>query len=91
MDGKSKDIKQDKLDKLKELFPEAFTEDRVDWEKLKAALGEDINFSNERYVLNWAGKSDAFMALQARTTATLVPNREESVNFDSTICIRSYE
>ncbi len=71
MDGKSSDIKQDKLDKLKELFPEVFTEDRVDWEKLKAALGEDINFSNERYVLNWVGKSDAFRALQARITATL--------------------
>jgi adenine-specific DNA-methyltransferase len=84
MDGKSLDIKQNKLEKLKELFPEVFTEDRVDWEKLKATLGEDINFSNERYVLNWAGKSDAFRALQARTTVTLVPDREESVNFDDT-------
>ncbi|MEE8329192.1 MAG: hypothetical protein V3R54_04600 [Thermodesulfovibrionia bacterium] len=84
MDGKSLDITHDKLNRLKELFPEAFSEDKVDWEKLKAVLGEDINFSNERYVLNWAGKSDAFRALQARTTATLVPDREESVNFDST-------
>ncbi|HDZ61907.1 MAG TPA: site-specific DNA-methyltransferase, partial [Nitrospirae bacterium] len=84
MDGKSLDIKQDKLEKLKELFPEVFTEDKVDWEKLKATLGEDINFSNERYVLNWAGKSDAFRALQTPTTATLVPDREESVNFDDT-------
>ncbi len=80
MDGNSKDIKKEKLDKLKVFFPEAFSEDKVDWEKLKAALGEDINFSNERYVLNWAGKSDAFRALQVRTTATLVPDREESVN-----------
>ncbi|HDH13478.1 MAG TPA: site-specific DNA-methyltransferase [Nitrospirae bacterium] len=84
MDGKSLDITQDKLNRLRELFPEVFTEDRVDWEKLKAALGEDINFSNERYVLNWAGKSDAFRALQGRTTATLIPDREESVNFDNT-------
>ena len=52
MDGESLDITQDKLNRLKELFPEVFTEDGVDWEKLKAALGEDINFSNERYVLN---------------------------------------
>jgi len=35
---------------------EAFTEGRIDWEKLRAALGEDIEFKNERYVLNWAGK-----------------------------------
>lgn len=84
MDGKSKDIKEGKLEQLKELFPEAFTEGKIDWEKLKCTLGEDINFSNERYVLNWAGKSDAFRALQSPTTATLVPARGESVNFDDT-------
>ena len=47
-------------------------------------LGDDIEFKNERYVLNWAGKSDAFHALQAPSTDTLVPCKEESVNFDST-------
>ena len=84
MDGNSLDLKQDKIEKLKEVMPEAFTEGRIDWEKLKAALGEDIEFKNERYVLNWAGKSDAFRGLQAPTTATLVPDRDESVNFDDT-------
>ena len=56
MDGKSLDLKQDKIEKLKEVISEAFTEGRIDWEKLKAALGEDIEFKNERYVLNWVGK-----------------------------------
>lgn len=82
--SKSENIITDKLNKIKELFPEAFTEDKVDWEKLKAALGEDINFENERYNLNWAGKSDAFRVLQQRTPATLIPVKEESVNFDET-------
>ena len=84
MDGKSLDLKQDKIEKLKAVMPEAFTEGLIDWEKLKAALGEDIEFKNERYVLNWAGKSDAFRVLQAPTTATLAPDRDESVNFDDT-------
>lgn len=84
MDGKSLDLKQDRIEKLKEVIPEAFTEGRIDWEKLKAALGEDIEFKNERYVLNWAGKSDAFRVLQSPTTATLAPDRDESVNFDDT-------
>ena len=84
MDGKSLDIAEEKLDKLKEIIPEAFTENKIDWEKLKAALGDDIEFKNERYVLNWAGKSDAFRALQSPSTATLMPCKEESVNFDST-------
>ncbi len=85
MDGKSLDIQQDQLEKLKQLFPEAITEGRVDWEKLQATLGkENIEFRNERYVLNWAGKSDAFKILQQHTTATLKPAPEESINFDTT-------
>ena len=84
MDGKSANITEEKLNKLKEIIPEAFTENKIDWEKLKAALGEDIEFKNERYVLNLAGKSDAFRVLQSPTTATLVPARNESVNFDTT-------
>ncbi|MBI5634199.1 MAG: site-specific DNA-methyltransferase [Nitrospirae bacterium] len=78
MDGESLDIKQDRLQRLKELCPELFAEGQLDWEKLKAAFGEDINFANERYVLNWAGKSDAFKILQQPTTATLKPVPEES-------------
>ena len=73
MDGKSLNITEEKLSELKKIIPEAFTENKVDWEKLKAALGEDVEFKNERYVLNWAGKSDAFRVLQSPTTATLVP------------------
>jgi len=84
MDGKSLNINDEKLNQLKEILPEAFTENKIDWEKLKAALGDDIEFKNERYVLNWAGKSDAFRALQAPSTATLAPCPEESVNFDET-------
>lgn len=84
MDGKSLNLTEEKLNKLKEIIPEAFTEDRIDWEKLKAALGDEIEFKNERYVLNWAGKADAFRVLQTPTTATLAPCKEESVNFDRT-------
>src|SRR3989338_5939908 len=78
MDGESLDIKQDRLQRLKELLPELFAENQLDWEKLKAAFGDDINFVNERYVLNWAGKSEAFRVLQQPTTATLKPALEES-------------
>lgn len=84
MDGKSLTPQEEKLKQLQQILPEAFAEGKVDWEKLKATLGEDINFLNERYVLNWAGKSEAFKVLQAPTTKTLIPAKEESVNFDET-------
>ncbi|HUI31940.1 MAG TPA: site-specific DNA-methyltransferase [Candidatus Acidoferrales bacterium] len=84
MDGKSQNIREQQLSKLKELFPEVVSDGKVDWEKLKLTLGEDTTIDNERYVLNWAGKSDAFRAIQTQTTATLKPQREQSVDFDTT-------
>ena len=84
MDGTSLTPEQEKLNALRQILPEAFAEGKIDWEKLKATLGENINFSNERYVLNWAGKSDAFKVLQTPTTKTLIPVKDESVDFDKT-------
>jgi len=85
MTGESLSIIQDQLEKLKQLFPETVTEGKIDWEKLQATLGkENIEFLNERYVLNWAGKSEAFKVLQQSTTATLKPSPEESINFETT-------
>lgn len=84
LDGKSLDITATQRKKLKELFPEAFSEDKIDWEKLRLSLGDEAVIANERYVLNWAGKSDAFRAIQTPTTATLKPQKEQSVNFETT-------
>ncbi len=84
MDGKSATPQEEKLKALQAILPEAFAEGKIDWEKLRAALGEDVNFSNERYVLNWAGKSEAFKVLQTPGTETLIPVKNESVNFDET-------
>lgn len=84
MNGESLNILQDRLEKLKKDFPEIFTEGKIDIEKFKATFTDDINFNNERYVLNWAGKSDAFKVLQIPTTATLKPQLDESANFDTT-------
>lgn len=84
MNGESLNIQKDNLEKLKQLFPDIFSEGKIDMEKFNAAFSDNINFSNERYVLNWAGKADAFKCLQIPTTATLKPVPEESVNFDTT-------
>lgn len=84
MDGYSVSPQEERLKVLQALMPEVFDEGKIDWEKLRATLGESVDFSNERYVLNWAGKSDAFRVMQRPSSATLVPCREESVDFDTT-------
>jgi len=79
------DIKEEQIQKLKELFPEAFTEgNKIDWEKLKLTLGENVEVGKERFGMNWAGKADCFKTIQQPSIATLVPDREGSVDFDNT-------
>ena len=42
MSGESKDILTDNIQKLKELFPEVVTEDKIDFEQLKEVLGKYV-------------------------------------------------
>ncbi len=80
----SQDVREDRIAALRELFPEAFAEGKVDFERLKQALGESIDEGRERYGLSWAGKSEAIRNLQAQSVGTLTPVPEESVNFETT-------
>ena len=78
-------FKQNKILKLKQLFPEVFCEDQIDFEKLKLVLGaENLADAGERYQLDWAGKTAAYLNLQSPTSRTLTPCKEESVDFDGT-------
>jgi adenine-specific DNA-methyltransferase len=52
----SADLTADRLAQLKDLFPEAFSEGKVDFAKLRAALGDVIDERPERYTFTWAGK-----------------------------------
>jgi len=82
MNGNSTNITEAKLAALREVLPEAFAEGELDWEKLRVLLTRDGEFNDERYHLNWAGKTDAYRALQAPTSNTLAPMRDASVGFD---------
>ena len=78
-------FKQNNILKLKQLFPEVFCEDQIDFEKLKLVLGaENLAGAGGRYQLDWAGKTAAYLNLQSPTSRTLVPCKEESVDFDGT-------
>ncbi len=80
----SMDIAAEKRDALKQLFPEVFAEDRIDFDQLKRALGEWVEPGKERFGLTWPGKADCMRIIQSPSVATLKPVREESVNFDET-------
>jgi adenine-specific DNA-methyltransferase len=84
IDPMSPDPAEARRTQLSALIPEAFSEGRLDVTALKRALGESgVIESGERYALSWAGKSDAYKVLQTPSTATLRPERDKSVNFDT--------
>ena len=47
--GKTPDIVQENIEKLKTIFPDVFTEGKVDFDKLQQVLGNYIETSSERY------------------------------------------
>lgn len=59
-------------------------EGKLDIDKLLSLCGEYILKDFEKYEFTWKGKSECLRLAQQRSTATLRPCPEESVNFDTT-------
>lgn len=84
IDGLSMNIEQNNMDKLKAIFPECFAEGKLDIDKLLSLCGEYIDNDFEKYKFEWHGKAESLRLAQKRSTGTLRPCHEESVNFDDT-------
>ena len=82
--GISLDLKEENLNRLKEIFPEVFEEGKIDFEKLRLLLGDNVEEKEERYEFNWNGKRDAIRIAQTPSTGTLRPDKESSKNWDDT-------
>lgn len=84
MDGLSMNIEQTNLDKLRSVFPECVSEGKLDIDKLLSLCGEYIDNDFEKYKFEWKGKADCLRLAQKRSTGTLRPCPEESVDWDTT-------
>jgi len=80
----STDLIAGNIAQLKVLFPEAFTEGKVDFDVLKQLLGGVVDEREEKYGLNWHGKRRARQIALTPSTGTLRPCPEESVDWDTT-------
>jgi adenine-specific DNA-methyltransferase len=81
---KSPDLVAENVERLRELFPEAFTEGKVNFDVLKQLLGGVVDEREEKYGLNWHGKRRARQLALTPSTGTLRPCPEESVDWDTT-------
>ena len=84
LDGLSMDLEKANKEKLRSVFPECFSENKLDIDKLLSLCGEYIDNDFEKYKFEWHGKAESLRLAQKRSTGTLRPCPEESVNFDDT-------
>jgi adenine-specific DNA-methyltransferase len=81
---RSPDVVAENVEQLKTIFPEAFTEEKVDFEVLKQLLGGAVEEREEKYGLNWHGKRRSRQLALTPSTGTLRPCPAESVDWDTT-------
>ncbi|DAB07500.1 TPA: site-specific DNA-methyltransferase [Candidatus Gastranaerophilales bacterium HUM_15] len=82
--GQSLDIEEVEREKLKSVFPQCFSEGKLDIDKLLNLCGEYIDEDFEKYKFEWKGKAECYRIAGKRSTGTLRPCPDESVNFDTT-------
>lgn len=84
---KSKDIRLENIEILKQMFPEVVKNnygiDEIDSELLLQELSDDIITGSEKYQLSWPGKKDSIIVANSPTTNTLLPEVDESIDFSS--------
>ena len=80
----SLNLEKNNIDKIKELFPEAVEEGKINFDMLRAMLGDEVDDSKEKYQFTWNGKSKAIKLAQTPSSATLRPCKDKSKNWDTT-------
>ena len=88
------DVAEENIRKIGELFPSCLTErtgedgqteTAIDFDKLRQELSKEIvEGPQERYQFTWPGKREAMRLANTPSNLTLRPDRESSVDFDTT-------
>ena len=82
--GESLNIMEENLAAMQQLFPEAFEEEKIDFDVLRQLLGDYVDDEEERYSFRWNGKGKALRLSQTPSTGTLRPCKEESKDWNTT-------
>jgi len=85
-DGESANIVNENIERLKNIFPEAFSEGGLNFETLCQLLSDAgvLDEGEEKYGLNWHGKKKARQIALMPSTGTLLPCPDESVDWETT-------
>ena len=78
----SSDLPAEKQAELQRILPEVFSENKIDWEKLRTVLGDKVDERMEKFNFTWAGKSKAIKNVLVPSKLTLKPAKDESIKWD---------
>lgn len=93
MKFETKNLTQENIAKIGQLFPEVLTEAKddngtlkkaIDFDKLRQILSDKAIDNRETYDFTWVGKKQAILEAATPIRKTLRPCKEESVNWDTT-------
>lgn len=93
MKFETKDLTQENIAKIGQLFPEVLTEAKddngtlkkaIDFDKLRQILSDSAIDNRETYDFTWVGKKQAILEAATPIRKTLRPCKKESVNWDTT-------
>jgi adenine-specific DNA-methyltransferase len=81
----SPDLRKDMLDKIREIYPALFGEgNSLNAKELQSLVDDYSKPEAERYYFPWAGKAASKRFAFTPSKARLVPDKERSVDFDTT-------
>lgn len=80
----SADVAQERIQALRRIAPDCFSEGILDCEKLRKTIGQAPNSGDEKYAFSWAGRNAVYTTIQRTSRGTLVPITKDSVDFEST-------
>ena len=72
--------KQNRIEQLKHLFPEAVINGQVDCLKLQQILGDNSIEKDANFGLHWLGKSEVFKDIEQPPTTQLVFDKDKSIS-----------
>lgn len=84
LNGDSMNLNEKNMKKLREIFPDIFIEGKINFEKLRLLLGDNIDEKEEIYEFKWHGKNNAIRIAQTMSSNTLRPDKKSSRNWDNT-------
>ena len=84
MDGKSLNIIEENVKKIKNIFPEIYDGVKIDFQKLEYLLGKYKDEGKEKYEFVWPGKNKSIKLAQTQSSGTLRPVYKSSKKWNDT-------